>query len=782
MSAYRRIAEALQAHGSNGRGTAWQCPSHDDRSPSLSVTNGNKGVVINCHAGCATEDIVSTLGLSMADLFDEPLPTRERPQAVAEYPYCDEQGQVLYRVRRIEPGYDGEKKTFRQYRPDGTAGVKGIRRVLYRLPEVVATVQAGGPVFVVEGEKDADNLRATGATATCNVGGAGKWHDDYVRHLVGASEIVVIADRDEPGRKHAAAVAASVRGAGVPVRVLEPAVGKDVSDHLSAGLGYEDLVPPEAHPVNPKNRVASQDPDSGQGSGISGTRSEETGWDEPIPIDAPPMPRFPTERLGTLGKFVTATAASLQTPEDLVAFAALASISTATGGRVRVQVKPDWHESTALYLVALADSSEKKTPALNAAAAPLREMEEGLMEQARPEVEATAQEIRITTARMSKAEQGATSPDAAKRAEAEADAEAMRARLLELGDAPELPRLLVRDITLEALAKRMYEQGGRIGSLASEGGLFKVAAGLYGNNGKANTDLLLEAYTGGPYTIDRTGRASARMAHTFLALGLVVQPGIVAGLEKQNPEFRQSGLLGRFLYAKPSPTDEDTFDSPPVPLPVAEDYRDRIRHLITRLWMGPPTAPETMYLSPGARQTFGEFYNSFARRRKPGGDLYDLADWAGKLRGQLIRIAACLTLYEDHAAREISEERIRDALDMAPYLIAHARAVFDLMGRNREGKLKPLRELLTWLGARKDPGADFSARDAWQALKGREWAEDMDAMNDVLLQLEEHGWIALIPPPDNTGKRGRKPSPRFAVHPKVSTVGGRGAGRGDEQA
>ncbi|MGW3200817.1 hypothetical protein ACWDBD_40910, partial [Streptomyces sp. NPDC001118] len=28
----------------------------------------------------------------------------------------------------------------------------------------------------------------------------------------------------------------------------------------------------------------------------------------------------------------------------LVAFAALASISTATGGRVRVQVKPDWHE------------------------------------------------------------------------------------------------------------------------------------------------------------------------------------------------------------------------------------------------------------------------------------------------------------------------------------------------------------------------------------------------------------------------------------------------------
>ncbi len=504
----------------------------------------------------------------------------------------------------------------------------------------------------------------------------------------------------------------------------------------------------------------------GDDSGISGTRIADTDWDEPVPVDAPALPRFPTERLGLLSKFVTANAASLQTPEDLVAFASLASISTATGGRVRVQVKADWYESTALYLVALADSSEKKTPALNAAAAPLREIEDELIEQHRPRVEATAQEIRITTARMSKAEQAAAGAAAEKREEAEADAEAARLRLTELGDTPHLPRLLVRDITLEAVGKVMYEQGGRIGSLASEGGLFKVAAGLYGNNGKANTDLLLEAYSGGPYTIDRTGRASARMSSTFLALGLVVQPGIVAGLEKQNPEFRQSGLLGRFLYARSNPTDEDTFDSPAVPLVIAEEYRTCIRNLVTQLWDRP--LAETMTLTTGARQAFAEYYNAFAKRRKPGGDLHDIADWAGKLRGQLVRIAACLTLYEDPRAREISLERMNDVLALAPYLIAHARAVFDLMGRNREGKLKPLRDVLAWLSTRPEPGSDFSARDAWQALKGREWAEDMDAMSDVLLQLEDHGWIALLPPPDRQGRRGRKPSPKFQVHPRLS--------------
>ncbi|MGW8506312.1 DUF3987 domain-containing protein [Streptomyces sp. CLCI03] len=766
MSAYRRVIDALNAKGSKGRGNSWQCVAHEDNAPSLSVTNGTKGVAIYCQAGCPTEAVVAALGLTMADLFDEPLQQRERPKVVAEYPYTDEHGEVLYLVRRIEPGYDGERKTFRQYKPDKTPGVAGIRRVLYRLPEVLAAAAAGGPVFVVEGEKDADNLRETGATATCNVGGAGKWHDDYTRALVGASEIIVIRDRDEPGAKHAATVVASVGAAGIPVRVLEPARGKDVSDHLAAGLGYEDLLTPDSHPTNPKMAVPSQGAGPDPSSGISGTQILDGGWDEPVSLAAAPVPPFPVASLGGLGEFVTAAAASLQVPVDLVAFAALATISTATGGRRRVQVKADWQESTALYLAALADSSEKKTPALNAAAGPLREIEEELMEAARPDVEATAQEIRITTARMSKAEQNAANAAPDKRLEAEADAEAARVKLLELGDAPELPRLLVRDITLEALAKRMYEQGGRIGSLASEGGLFKVAAGLYGNNGKANTDLLLEAYTGGPYTIDRTGRASARMAHTFLALGLIVQPGIISGLEKQNPEFRQSGLLGRFLYAKPAPTEEDTFDSPSIPAQLSSAYDHRIRDLIKQVWASPDVL--TIELSAPARQAFGDFYNAFAKRRKPGGDLHDLADWAGKLRGQLIRIAACLTLYEDPGAREISHQRITDVIAMAPYFIAHARAVFDLMGKNREGAVKPLRDVLAWLKGRNNPGDSFSARDAWQALKGREWATEMDVMNDVLLQLEEYGWLALIPPPE-TGRRGRKPSPRFDVHPYIAS-------------
>ncbi len=113
---------------------------------------------------------------------------------------------------------------------------------------------------------------------------------------------------------------------------------------------------------------------------------------------------------------------------------------------------------------------------------------------------------------------------------------------------------------------------------------------------------------------------------------------------------------------------------------------------------------------------------------------------------------------------------MRDVLSMAPYFISHARAVFDLMGADAEGRLTPVRDLLAWLRGREDRAAPFSARDAWQALKGRRWAKDgMEAMTAALNELEDLGWTDLIPPPEVPGKRGRKPSPRYAVHPYVAS-------------
>jgi len=62
--------------GSGGNYVA-KCPSHDDRSPSLSVAEGDNGaVLIHCHAGCETYDILAAVGLGFGDLYPDPLPKR----------------------------------------------------------------------------------------------------------------------------------------------------------------------------------------------------------------------------------------------------------------------------------------------------------------------------------------------------------------------------------------------------------------------------------------------------------------------------------------------------------------------------------------------------------------------------------------------------------------------------------------------------------------------------------------------------------------------------------
>jgi hypothetical protein len=56
-----------------------RCPAHNDRSPSLSVAEGERGILIKCWAGCKAAEIMMALGVSVQDLFhDAALTPQER--------------------------------------------------------------------------------------------------------------------------------------------------------------------------------------------------------------------------------------------------------------------------------------------------------------------------------------------------------------------------------------------------------------------------------------------------------------------------------------------------------------------------------------------------------------------------------------------------------------------------------------------------------------------------------------------------------------------------------
>lgn len=51
------------------RGWQARCPAHDDRSPSLSLREGEQGLLLHCFAGCSLEAICEALGLKVRELF-----------------------------------------------------------------------------------------------------------------------------------------------------------------------------------------------------------------------------------------------------------------------------------------------------------------------------------------------------------------------------------------------------------------------------------------------------------------------------------------------------------------------------------------------------------------------------------------------------------------------------------------------------------------------------------------------------------------------------------------
>jgi hypothetical protein len=238
--------------GNDQRGWDALCPAHEDRNPSFHLGEGDDGrALVYCHAGCTLEEIAAALHLDPADLF-EPDPDRDdkpvKREVVERYDYVDEAGKLLFQVERMRP------KGFRQRRPGPNGSwqyaLGDVRRVMYRLPQVIEAVKAGKGVVVVEGERDVHTLEAKGQVATTCPGGAGKWREEYSVYLRGA-KVAVIQDVDpvDPktgkrhGQEHAEQVKRSLEAVGANVTMLQPAVGKDVTDHVKAGLKLGQLVP-----------------------------------------------------------------------------------------------------------------------------------------------------------------------------------------------------------------------------------------------------------------------------------------------------------------------------------------------------------------------------------------------------------------------------------------------------------------------------------------------------------------------------------------------------------
>lgn len=246
--------DRFDEHVKAGSGVLVVCPAHADRSPSLSVSEGEDGrILLSCKAGCTATQVVKSMGLGLKDLF----PGNDTPEYTdtfeAVYQYEDADGKVLFEQIR-KPG---KKFVQRHYdptnpdaKPDGWVwNLDGVQRVLYHLPDLMDGIASGRGVWIAEGEKDVDALIAAGKVATCNPGGAGpgKFRPEWAPLFQGVA-ITIVADKDEPGRTHAARLKEMLSIFASDVRILQAKVGKDAADHLAADLTCDEFVPVRESP------------------------------------------------------------------------------------------------------------------------------------------------------------------------------------------------------------------------------------------------------------------------------------------------------------------------------------------------------------------------------------------------------------------------------------------------------------------------------------------------------------------------------------------------------
>jgi hypothetical protein len=651
-----------------------------------------------------------------------------KARIITRYKYRDEAGNVLFEVVRFDP------KDFRQRRRDKDGdwiwNVSRVRTIPYRLPELLA--HQTQPVFVVEGEKDADNLAEIGFLATCNAGGAGKWTAAHAAFLRGRT-VYIIPDNHDIGRNHAQQVAQSLDQIAKTVKVLElpglPDKG-DVSDWLDNGGTADEL-----------KSLATAAPIWSPGAQT---------WPEIISFDVLDLPEFPTDALPEdLRQWVVAESHATQTPPDLAALLSLAVCSASLARRVVVEPRPGWQEPVNLFTAVLLEPGNRKSAVFADATKPIRDREEEMIEAARSVVACSESERRQNEMRLQNLEKiSAENPDAKTRRESRQ----LAAALAEPANSA-LPRLIVDDATAEKLGIMLADQDGRIASMSAEGGVFDLMAGLYSKSGIPQFGVYLMGHSGDELMSDRVGRKSVRVKRPALTCAYAIQPSVIRGLS-HNAAFRGRGLLARFLYAAPRSW---IGRREIAPLAVSEKIKEIYWRTVRRL--ADVEGEHTLYLTEAGTAHLEQWENEVEVMLGDGGEMEVIRDWGAKLAGATVRLAGILHCIKHGPVGHIKSSTIAAAVKIARYLIPHAEAVLVMMSAGEKASTDDARYVLRWI--ERHGKQEFTKTEAQHHGKRRfRRADDIDP---ALAELVRRGYIRPKPP-ETTGP-GRPPSPAYEVNP-----------------
>lgn len=231
------------------------CPAHSDKQASLTITQGNKGTLFHCHAGCSLDDILSAAGLDLKDTFYDVrqnksnwktyIEKREGKKIEGIYPYVSLNGSYAFHKIRLEGKkilYGRIENNRFSYGLPRNKPRKSYRAIYGDLKAIQKAITEDRAIYITEGEKDTITMVKQGYVSF-TYGSCADWQKEFAE-LVKGADVVILADNDVPGIQVAKCILSDVMGIAKTARIIVPMPDipkADITDYFEAGHSKEEF-------------------------------------------------------------------------------------------------------------------------------------------------------------------------------------------------------------------------------------------------------------------------------------------------------------------------------------------------------------------------------------------------------------------------------------------------------------------------------------------------------------------------------------------------------------
>ena len=352
------------------------CPAHKDKTPSLSISQGNNGkTVLNCLAGCETKDVLGKVGLKMKDLFANDQPVKDVLPGCTFSLYVKEKKipEAFLRNLGIEQGFymgkpcliipyfneTGNQIAVR-YRTaligkDKFRWRKGDKPCLYGLDRLGGYSKSD--IFIIEGESDCHTLWVNNIPAL-GLPGASSWKEDRDSSILNRFETIYVIIEPDAGGKAVlkwlrnSSIQSKVKLVSLPTNdvselyVEDPDIFKEIfKTCVEQAVSFSDFENQELEP-EPENQ-------------------ESIEWDKARELF--PRISFPWEVLpAKISESLKQLARSHATSPLSLPGTAVSIFSSILGSTVNVSPKKAWKEPFIFWFADIRPSGSGKTPAMKA--------------------------------------------------------------------------------------------------------------------------------------------------------------------------------------------------------------------------------------------------------------------------------------------------------------------------------------------------------------------------------------------------------------------------------